>query len=40
MMMMMMVRVEQSVELLTRETEVLGQNMPQCRLVHQKSHMA
>jgi hypothetical protein len=31
--------VEQSVELLAGETEVLGENVPQCRFVHHKSHM-
>jgi hypothetical protein len=32
--------VEQSVECLTEEAEVLGENLSQCRFVHHKSHMA
>jgi hypothetical protein len=32
--------VEQSVECLVRETEVLGENLPQCCFVRHKSHMA
>jgi hypothetical protein len=33
--------VEQSVEYeLAGKTEVLGENMPQCRFVHHKSHMS
>jgi hypothetical protein len=35
----MMMNVEQSVELLTGETEVLGENLPHGRVVHHKSHM-
>jgi hypothetical protein len=36
----MMTNVEQSVEWeLAGETEVLGENVPQCHFVHQKSHM-
>jgi hypothetical protein len=31
--------VEQSVEWLTMETEVLGENLPECHIVHHKSHM-
>jgi hypothetical protein len=30
---------EQSVECLAGETEVLGENLPQYRFVHHKSHM-
>jgi hypothetical protein len=36
----MMMRVEQSVERLAVETEVLGENLPQCRIIHHKSHMS
>jgi hypothetical protein len=39
MMMMMMMRENQSVEWLARETEVLGENLSQCRFVHHKPHM-
>jgi hypothetical protein len=38
---MMMMIVEQSVEWeLAGESEVLGGNLPQCHIVHHKSHMA
>jgi hypothetical protein len=29
---------EKLVELLAEETEVLGENLPQCRFVHHKPH--
>jgi hypothetical protein len=35
----MMMSVEQSVECLAGETEVLGENLPQCRFIHHKSRM-
>jgi hypothetical protein len=31
--------MEKLVELLAGETEVLGENLPKCYFVHQKSHM-
>jgi hypothetical protein len=31
--------MEKSVELLAGKTEVLGENLPQCRFVHHKLHM-
>jgi hypothetical protein len=34
-----MITVEQSVEYLSRENEVLAENLPQCPFVHHKSHM-
>jgi hypothetical protein len=36
----MMMGVEQSVECLAGETEILGENLLQCRFVHHKSHMS
>jgi hypothetical protein len=35
----MMMSVEQSVELVARETEVLGENLLQFHFVHLKSHI-
>jgi hypothetical protein len=35
----MIMIVEKSVERLAVETEVLGENLPQCRFVHHKPHM-
>jgi hypothetical protein len=35
----MVMSVEQSVECLAKETEILGENLPQCLVVHHKSHM-
>jgi hypothetical protein len=34
-----MMSVEQSLEWVAGETEVLGENQPQCRFVHHKSHI-
>jgi hypothetical protein len=34
-----MMSVEQPMEWLAGETEVLGENLFQCRFVHHKSHM-
>jgi hypothetical protein len=31
--------LEKLVELMARETEVLGENLPQCRFVHHKPYM-
>jgi hypothetical protein len=31
--------MEKLVERLARETEVLGEKLPQCRFVHRKPHM-
>jgi hypothetical protein len=33
------IMMEKSVEWLAGETEVLGENLPQCRFVHHKPHM-
>jgi hypothetical protein len=35
----MIMMMEKLVEWLARETEVFGENLPQCRFVHQKPHM-
>jgi hypothetical protein len=35
----MMIGVEQSVERVAGETEVFGENLPQCHFVHHKSYM-
>jgi hypothetical protein len=35
----MMMSVEQSVECLAEETEVLRENLHQCRFIHHKSHI-
>jgi hypothetical protein len=35
----MMKNMEQLVEYLVDETEVLGENLPQCRFGHHKSHI-
>jgi hypothetical protein len=35
----MIMMMEKLVELLAGETEVLGENLPQCRFVHHKPHM-
>jgi hypothetical protein len=35
----MMMSVEQSVKWLARETDILGENLPQFRFDHHKSHM-
>jgi hypothetical protein len=37
--MMMMMSVEESMECLEREIEIFGENLPQYRFVHHKSHM-
>jgi hypothetical protein len=34
-----MIMMEKLVELLAEETEVLGENLPQCRFSHHKTHM-
>jgi hypothetical protein len=38
-MLMLMLSVERPVKSLARETELPGGNLPQCRVVHHKSHM-
>jgi hypothetical protein len=35
----MIMMMEKLVECLAGETEVLGENLPQCRFVHHKPHM-
>jgi hypothetical protein len=35
----MIMMMEKLVERLAGETEVLGENLPQCRFVHHKSHL-
>jgi hypothetical protein len=35
----MVMMMEKLVEILAGETEVLGENLPQCRFVHHKPHM-
>jgi hypothetical protein len=35
----MIMMMEKLVELLSRETEILGENLPHCRFVHHKAHM-
>jgi hypothetical protein len=35
----MIIMMEKSVEWFAGETEVLGENLPQCRFVHHKPHM-
>jgi hypothetical protein len=36
----MMMSMEQSVQWLAVEIEIFGENLPQCRYVHHKSHMS
>jgi hypothetical protein len=36
---LLIMMMEKLVEWLARETEVLGENLPQCRFVHHKPHM-
>jgi hypothetical protein len=35
----MIMSVDQPVEWLAGEIEVFGENLPQCRFIHQKSHI-
>jgi hypothetical protein len=35
----MIMSVEQTVEFLAGETEILGENLPQCSVVYHKSHI-